>query len=213
MKAFAARILPMAATLCLMGFAVPPASAAEADVTTGGCGFDTNSVPLQGGPTTYTGVMYDVSATHNGAGLPTGATVSCKILVNGVDAPGTLFDYPGYGAQAGADPMSFEAGPADIVLLCQRTVYADGTDSGWYCPSALPLPFPPQWVIDDINLAFGVVDGVEVWDVDPRVCPVLAAHPGTYGDVTINADGDVYVADPFGLGLNPVYDCPPYGNY
>ena len=41
-------------------------------------------------------------------------------------------------------------------------------------------------------------------NADLMVCPVLAAFAGSYGEVTINAQGDVYV-----LG-SLFWDCPPY---
>jgi len=48
---------------------------------------------------------------------------------------------------------------------------------------------------------------------DTFVCPELVAQAGDYGPVVVKPDGDVYVADPLVTGLNPLYDCPPYGNY
>jgi hypothetical protein len=46
-----------------------------------------------------------------------------------------------------------------------------------------------------------------------RICPVLSHLAGNYpGGLSIHPDGDVYVPDPLGLGLNPVYDCPPVGS-
>jgi hypothetical protein len=202
-------------TVAMLGSGValaPAATATGPDSTVGGCGFDSTTTPASGS-TTQTGIIYDLSATHDFTGVPVGATVSCKITVNGVDAPGTTFSYSGYGEQAGADQLSYTAGDADWITLCQRTVYADGSDTGWECQGGDPMPLPPQWFIDDLNFIFGVVNDVFVWDVDPRLCPVLAAHAGTYGPITIQPDGDVYVADPFALGLNPVQDCPPYRNF
>jgi len=200
--------VPIAAALAITAIGAPPAGAATGDTTWGGCYFST-SAPL--GSTTNTGVIGDRSVTRDADGLPTGATVSCKIQVGGVDAPGTTFSYSGYGEQAGVDPISFEAQLDERVVKCQRTVYADGTDTGWNCEIEVGDPnLPPQAVIDALNLILGIYDGVFVWDVDPRVCPVLAARPGTYGPVTVAADGDIDITDPLGLGLNAVYDCPPY---
>jgi hypothetical protein len=211
-----ARILVTALCVSSLGLSaasVAPSAAASPvpGRTIGGCGFDSDSLAI--GSDQYTGIEYDRSITRDTDGLPTGATVSCKIVVNGVDAPGTEFDYLGYGVQAGANPISFAAGPADVVTECQRTVYADGGDTGWVCPGATTLPIPPQWVIDDIAWLVGIVNDVLVWDVDPRACPLLAAHSGSYGPVTVDPDGDVSVADPLGLGLDPVYDCPPYRSF
>jgi len=195
------------------GVALAPGAAAVGNNTTiGGCGYNADRVDAVTG-TRYTGVVHEASVTHDPFGLPIGATVSCKIEVNGVDAPGTTFSYLGYGEQAGADQLSFEAGDTDTVQMCQRTVYADNTDSGWNCPGAHNLILPPQEFVDTINFVTDVIDNVYFWDIDPRACPILAAHPGTYGPITVNADGDVYVADPLDLVLGPVEDCPPYGNF
>ncbi|MDQ1700075.1 MAG: hypothetical protein QOG34_1938 [Frankiaceae bacterium] len=202
-------------TVAMLGSGVVLAPAANAignNTTIGGCAFDTSSAPGSDG-TTRTGVTYELSVTHDPSGLPIGATVSCKIEVNGVDAPGTTFSYLGYGEQAGADRVSFEADDGDVIQPCQRTVYADNTDTGWSCATAHNLILPPQELRDTLDFVSGIVDNVFVWDVDPRLCPVLAAHAGTYGPITIHPDGDVYIADPLNLALNPAQDCPPYGNF
>ena len=44
----------------------------------------------------------------------------------------------------------------------------------------------------------------EVIDVIGDECPVLASLAGTYGPVTINGEGDVYIDG------EPFWDCPPY---
>jgi len=200
----------IAASLAPIGAMAPPALAASYDTTIGGCEFDTNSVQAVTG-SSQAGFVYDVSVTHDPAGGLIGATVSCKLQADGVDIPGTTFSYLGYGEQAGADPVSFDVGDA-AVGLCQRTVYADGTDTGWYCyPTSMELP--PSQIPPPVLELLAVVNEVFVWDIDPRLCPVLAAHSGTYGPVVVHPDGDVYVADPLNLGMNPVDDCPPYGNF
>jgi hypothetical protein len=200
----------------------PAATAASGDAINGGCFFNTvggasvdgNNV---GDPNQQNGVIGDVSVTQDGSGAPTGATVSCQIQVNGVAAPGTTFSYSGFGAQAGADPVSYTAPLGDAVILCQRVVYADGTDTGWDCLGVdhcfvVGGCFPPavQTLLDLVN---GIVDNAFTSVIDPTVCPVLVANAGAYGPVTIASDGDVYVFDPEGLGLSPIYDCPPYGNF
>lgn len=201
--------MPTAAALCLtVAVAPPPAAADSPDHTFGGCAFDSDDAPAVTG-STYTGVISDASATFRPDGTPIDATVSCKIQVNFVDAPGAELDVPGFGTQLDARPISFTANDGDVVALCQRTVYADGTATDWSCPTATNLQIPPQQVIDDINFLVGVVNNITAWDVDWRVCPVLAAHPGTYGPITIEPDGDVYIPDPLDL-VGTVYDCPPY---
>ena len=211
MRPFVAAIVP-AATLCFSVAVAPPATADSPNRTFGGCGFDANRPAVVGG-NTYTGVIYEDSATLRPDGTPIDATVSCKIQVNFVDAPGTEFDFPGFGTQGGADPVSFTASDTDIVALCQRTIYVDGTMNDWSCPTSIPAQIPPQEWIDDLNFLLGVVANIETWDVDSRLCPIFAAHPGTYGPITIKPDGDIYAPDPTGLTVGPFYDCPPYGNF
>jgi len=196
-------LIGVATSAMAVGLA-PAASAAGGDTIHGGCFFDTDqqAVVTNGA---YTGVIGDKSLTQDASGLPADATVSCQIQVNGFPAPGTTFSYSGAGAQAGVDRVSYAAAGTDWVALCQRVVYSDGTDTGWGCLSPCECQLPPQVIIDLLNSTFAVLDA--------QVCPVLVAAAGTYGPVTITPDGDVYVADPIGLGLNPLYDCPPYGNY
>jgi hypothetical protein len=137
---------------------------------------------------------------------PIDATVYCRVEINGVAAPGTTFGYTGArGLEAGANQVSFSAAPSDIIVLDERVVYADGSDTGWDFQCGDCFSFPPDEVIADIDLVFSYIE--------PQVCPILATHAGTYGPITIGPDGDVYVPDPTGLGLNPIENCPPYGNF
>ncbi|MBV9099061.1 MAG: hypothetical protein JO079_13485 [Frankiaceae bacterium] len=194
-----------------------PANAAT-DTIHGGCLYDTEAQQsLTSG--TYVGVIWEASVTQERdtiptGDVPTGATVYCRIVVNGVVAPNTTFAYPGPGGvQAGANQISFAATASDTVWLDERVVYADGTDTGWgFLCRTCQFTFPPEDWWEDVQLVTAAVNGAFVSQIDPRVCPILAAHPGTYGAITIEPDGDVYAADPAGWGLNPVYDCLPYGN-
>jgi hypothetical protein len=194
----------------------PVANAAGGDTIEHGCFFDTNEqATVTGGANV--GVIGDASITQDASALPIDATVSCQIQVNGVVAPNTTFSYSGAGVQAGVDRVSYAAGDTDWVQLCQRVLYADGTDTGWVCPGPEhcfiegPPCFPPA-VNTLLDLVNGVLNEAFTTIVDPQLCPVLVANAGTYGPVTIQSDGDVYVSDPFGL-LGLVYDCPPYGDF
>ena len=44
-------------------------------------------------------------------------------------------------------------------------------------------------------------------EADYAACPALAAMAGSYGVVTINSQGDIYVDG------EPTWDCPPYDIY
>jgi hypothetical protein len=205
------RILVVAITLGMSAFVAPAAHADLGDMIEGGCFFDTLENPTDN--TVNRGVIGDHSITTKGT-APTGATVTCWIEVNGVEAPGTRFSYSGTGVQAGVDPISFVAGPDDLVAECEVLVFADGTgDAG--CPIDHGDPqLPPQFVLDWINALNDDLVAAEVAYVDPVVCPVLVTAAGAYpGGLTIAPDGDVYVPDPLGFGINPVWDCPPYINF
>jgi hypothetical protein len=198
----------------------PAVAATGGDTINGGCMFDVDAAPTVdgngiGNPTHFEGVVSDSSVTQDAAGLPTGATVTCKLQANSVDIPGTTFSYTGVGVQAGADHVAFDVTPDESVFLCQRVVYADGTDTGWNpCgPSPCTCPPPQLPLMDQINALLTAINDATIAYVDPQVCPVLAANAGSYGPVTIMPDGDVYLVDPLNLGLSPAYDCPPYGNF
>lgn len=201
--------LLVALSLCVGALALPPAAnAVTADVIHGGCGYNTDqNATLTGGQNA--GTIYDLSVTTTGdtPPRPIDATVSCWITVNGVQAPGTRFSYSGAGVQAGADHISFATTDGDRIDMCQSVAYADGT-TDTQCPVPVDDSLPPQRVIDALNNAFGLLNDALVSFVDPVLCPVLVSLSGTYGPVTIAADGDVYVPDPLGL-IGPAYDCPP----
>jgi len=212
MRTFTKAAIARAAVIATAAIAIPlvasPASASS-DQIYGGCNFATDQPPTTSPDNT--GVIGDVSATYRGVDIRIGAVVSCKIQVNGVDAPGTTFSYSGYGVQAGANPISFTAAEFDSVAWCQRVVYQDGLDTGWVCETTTSLQVPPE--VDPLLLVLEVLNDFLVYSVDPQVCPLLAAHPGTYGALTVGPDGDVDAPDPLDLFDGPLYDCPPYRNF
>lgn len=175
----------------------------------GGCSYETVKKPTTD---EYDGVIRDRSITTDGDGAPTGATVTCWIDVNGVEAPDTRFSYTGSGVQAGANQISFTAGDTDWVTLCRAVTYADGSTEPTECAGPVVIQIPPECIVTcDI---IGTLDRLIVYAVDPAVCPALLRLAGSYpGGVTIAPDGDVYVPDPLILFDGPVYDCPPYGNF
>lgn len=195
--------------------AAPAAGAAGSDSVQGGCFFTSDELVATnetGG--NAVGVIGDLSFTQDATGLPADATVSCQIRFNDVPAPGTTFSYSGIGVQAGVDTISFAVPPLSQESLCQRVVFADGTDTGWNCTLSFACECPPPAdFVAIVHLLLAPVKDALAPYVDPVVCPVLAANAGSYGPVTIKPDGDVYVLDPLAPRLNPLYDCPPYGNF
>jgi hypothetical protein len=190
-----------------------PAMAASSlgDTHHGGCFFNTDENAVATNSQNQ-GVIGDLSVTVDGNNQPTGADVTCTITVNGI--PQVSKTYSGNPVQAGSDQVVFTASDTDAVQLCQTITYADhSTESS--CGDATSQQIPPQQVIDALNGIFDTLTAFEISTVDPIVCPVLVTLHGVTGGgvpgvVEIHADGDVYVADPLSLGINPVYDCPPY---
>jgi hypothetical protein len=209
------RILVAAIALGMSVLVAPVANASSADSIYGGCFYDNVSNAGPDGDQ-YVGVIGDLSVTTDGSGAPTAATVTCWIEVNGVEAPNTRFSYSGSGAQAGTDQTSFTALSTDTVRECQWVSYADGTTSSEPdCPEPIDVVVPPPGTVDTVFRTIGPVLGLVLCADEPcaYVCPRLVPLAGSYGPVTIAPDGDVYVFDPLALGVNPIWDCPPYENF
>lgn len=202
------------AGLGMSALAAPAAHAAGPNQVHGGCSFATTNAFGDG----YTGVLYEASVTTTGdtPPQPIGATVTCWLTVNGVEAPGTRHTYadlPGVtGVQAGADTAAYYADDLDPVNVCEAVAFADGTTQEW-CSVDVRDPIPPQEVFDFVD---GLVHYVECGDDGSDFCPIGCRFTkllaGAYGPLLITPEGDVYVVDPLSLGLNPIYDCPPYIN-
>jgi len=203
-----ALIATAAGVIAALAPAIPASAGSTADATIGGCEWQITTSPSD--PNTKDIVLYDASVTLNSE-VPTSATVSCIVHINGVFDTDADYSFSGFAVQYGVDSFSIAATDSDLVDVCQRTQYADGYDTGWVCPTYdYPPWLPPE---GDPFILLDPVNQFEVDHVDPVVCPVLAAHPGDYGPASITSDGDVYVPDPIDLWIGPVYDCPPYGNF
>ena len=192
MRRTARQVLVGAAAIGIVA-AVTPAASAAGNTITGGCflvaGANRTATQGQNG-----GFIGGASRTS------IGATVTCWIDVNGVEAPGTRFSYPGSnGVQAGAWQVSYTASDTDAVTECQSVAYADGSNAPTICFAVTTTQAPPQAVIDLVITVADTANAV--------FCPVLASLAGNYGPVMIAPNGDVYAADPLGLGYNPVANC------
>lgn len=141
---------------------------------------------------------------------PNQADVTCFVKVNGVPQWNTWRYFFVNSVTAAADTVTYQAYDWDFVELCEDvTYYPDGTTEPELCEPVDETQGPPQ-VVDDL------LQSLYVSVVDPTLCPVLVdVHNTTGGGIQgvlyIASDGDVLIADPLALGLNPVEDCPPYG--
>ena len=212
------RALSTSLTVLVLGVTCPvgPAAyASNADVIHGGCFDEAVSNPALTGDS-YLGAIADYSMTTTGdtPPAPIGATITCWLEVNGVVAPGTTRTYSDVGGvsgvQAGSDPIAFVANPEDSVSVCTSVGFDDGQTTS-FCATAVDaigiigqlLTQGGPWCGQDVIVAC----------LDQAACPEFVSLSGDYGPIAIRPDGDIYVADPLGLGLSPVYDCPPYGNF
>ena len=114
-------------------------------------------------------------------------------------------------------PVTFHVDADDEISVCaQVDVPGEGTyywndyanDGNWStdpastCTSTILLYVVPPYLERVYNIVGHAFD--PVGEVDPTVCPRLAALAPGGGPVTIDAEGDVAVA-----GV-PFWDCPPY---
>ncbi|MDQ1683917.1 MAG: hypothetical protein QOC82_654 [Frankiaceae bacterium] len=130
------------------------ATADPGDTIQGGCSFDTDS---DGNETQgqNTGVIDATAVSLTNRNNPdAGASVHCKIQVDGVDASGTQIDVAAnaVGVEQGQRQISFDdQGGTLPSALCERDDWGDGDSTGWVCPSSINVHTSPQPVIDLIN--------------------------------------------------------------
>jgi hypothetical protein len=200
------------------------------DTFKGGCGLamvPDITTTGSGGPivnidgTDNVGFIYDLSVSEEQNGLPSHATVTCWIDVNGIEQPGTRFsvsDNTVPGVEAGAQETSYAADQSSFVTECQQVSFGDGStwvapdgNAGTDCRPVTQAPVPIAPVI-------GLFDVLKQQHVDPLVCPVLVSLGQLTGGriagaILIDTDGDVFVAQLTGQQNNLVYDCAPYGDH
>jgi hypothetical protein len=171
----------------------------------GGC-FLAAAVDPTGTPNFYQGVIAAATVTTNAASVPVNGEVKCFVEVNFQQVNPPL-DRSSLGAQAGAELRTFTASDSDIVELCEDA-WINGIALSEVCQPVTQVTAPSQAIYD-------LIDTLSVTTIDPLVCPILQnlyymGITGVSGVLEIGPDGDVSVADPLNLGLNPVEDCPPY---
>ena len=178
----------------------PPAFAADQSYREGGCGFRTVGM---GGSGTWDGEMHaDVVLWSRTHGNVVAATVTCEVRVNATvvaSASGS-----GHGVVAFARPLTFAAGDDDVVSMCTVVDFrSDATPNSVDCGEAVAYQFPPQWVLAYLDYAVGAYSQAGM-ALDPVACQALRALAPGAGEVTVNDQGDVFVAG------EPLWDCPPY---
>jgi len=164
----------VAGTAAVMVAVVVPAASASAggDTIRGGCyayGVPTGLAT----PGQNTGAIGDLSGTSDASGLPTGGTVTCTLVVNGL--PMWTFTYSGAGAEAGMNTVTYTASPTDDVEVCQSVRYADDTTDGESCKPISQAPVPPE--VGDLDAAYcpyGSITGTGTWT--PPETATLAPH-------------------------------------
>jgi len=195
----------VAAAVMVMGLPMTSASADPGDSIHGGCSFntDSNQQATQG---QNEGVIEATAISLTSANTPdAGASVHCKIQVNGVDAPGTQLDVSANaaGIEQGQAQISFDDQDGALPsALCEKDDWGDGDTTGWVCQESITLQIPPQEVIDLINTVFDTINGVlALVDLNPVLCPLLQqVGPQNIGGVVIiAADGSLTITDPLGL--------------
>lgn len=177
-----------------LAMTAPPASA---DDPTFGCGYRAVSQDDLTGWYVFEGVAYGHVAHQDGGQV----TIRCYVKVNGVDVTTTP---TGAGAAVAgtAGRISYQAYDTDVAQLCAEATTAHGTSTKCY---SHPVFIPPYHdpIPGVLEFVYGLLD--EIYrHVDPAVCQVLAAQAGDHGPVTINDQGDVFLAGDLW------WDCPPY---
>jgi hypothetical protein len=116
----------------------------------------------------------------------------------------------------GAGAVGGAAGCPGAGAVCGGSTYCTASSSsGASAGTGFCDLFTGQWARcsagNPLSAAAGVLDPLcertecNVFPpVDPILCPVLASLRGVYGPVTIDPEGDVWVAG------EKVWDCPPY---
>ncbi|HVF03359.1 MAG TPA: hypothetical protein VNA20_00825 [Frankiaceae bacterium] len=132
--------------------------------------------------------------------------LSCDLRVNGVSVATASAPGSGPVVVVPPQPISYTAGPLDVVVLCESYELVDAhggtTTVTGKCAETMPSWVPPRQVNDVYDYYVAPAFG----QVDPPVCAALdETAPTQVRDlVRIEPGGDVYVAETF------VYDCPPY---
>ncbi len=184
------------------------APVAQADAPRFDCSFDSVQQDTATGQN-YEGAAWGYIAHAEGGDV----TIRCYIAVNGVEASSTPTGTGSNGAAVTSGRVTFAATDTDSVQLCAEYTSPHASDN--VCFESTSTQIPPQEVIDLLISLFETIDATlaPVWStltdiektyIDPTLCDVLDGIPGTYGPVTINTQGDVFIDG------EPFWDCPPY---
>lgn len=217
----------IAATFMALAGPVGSAHADFGDTIKGGCGVamvpnvtsSGSTVTVDG--TVNVGYIYDLSVSQEQNGLPSHATVTCWLVVNGFEQTQTRFsasDDVVPGVEAGALQTAYFADQSTSVVECQQVSFEDGStwvapdgNVGTDCRPVIQAPVP-------ISPVIGLFDVLKQQHVDPLVCPVLVSLGQVTGGriagaILIDTDGDLFVAQLTGQDNDLVYDCAPYGDH
>ena len=203
--------LLLAVTVGMLAATAPISAHADGATYIGGCGFatlnDTTPGGQLGGQDVWNGAVR-LAVVPATAGAPNGSavTASCELKVNGVSQGTVLGPVSGVGAVAAGGQIQFTAAITDIVSMCTHVTSVNGTEV--VCVDATTTQIVPQPVIDAINAVIDLLNDNVFSQIDPTICPVLAALAPGAGPVIINSEGDIWIGS-----SNPedkFWDCPPY---
>lgn len=179
--------------LTVVGLVSPltAASADQGDTLRGGCGFNTiDNATLTNGQSE--GVIYVTASSQEASGVPSTATVSCWIDVNGLEQPGARLSVTGNGAIAGQQQISFTSADGDNIVECQQVTFADGStwtapdgNVGVDCPGAVEQP-PVLSDLDGAYCPYGSISGTGIWT--PAETAVVGPHAFVW-DTNANCTG------------------------
>lgn len=181
--------------------AAPPAEGHPAYHYLGGCEMTATSADTDDGRMQWSAdVSVAAVATDaaTGAPAPVPISVECELVVDGA-TPGTVvFSVAGQGLVAATGPVSYQAGPYDVVTVCEHVTVGGAYHRECGFATVVPAVAPPLWE------AVRIIEHA----MHPEPCRTLAALSGGPADqppvFDVRTDGDVYVGDDL------VWNCPPF---
>lgn len=185
------------ATIVLVAGA--PARASNTYDYLGGC--ELYTLPDTGSSQTEEGLLVILAVASSDGADPTqvSASMVCELRVDGTAVGGVAA--AGSPVLANAGRVSYTVS-GDYVEICETVTF----DGSWTTTRCQARSTPQPLTDAAVDAAAPIVEDVIFEHADPHLCPRLSAVGGTYGTVTVDPHGDVF------LGADQLWDCPPYGD-